>query len=847
MVACSTRQGRLIIRRASLYQIAAPTDEEKARGIAESRLQLRNVLAQPKTNPGSRSPSPVEGNEGGQNHGRSLKFGAPTYVDHPGITWEWEEGDDDDEYNDEMEDGPADGFESDEEDHEESDEEDNPEGAEQRDSILAEMEPDDGMSWDDEAGEQEQAARLARIAQSGLSNSASYGSSTEPDELTNRSIDTNEGLQATSHLALLAAGGGPEVPIHLAPPVNLSDFSQGSNPSLTERQGPIVKSSSMSSFQSQSSATHAAEIEPMSPQSQTHVARPSPSRDILDPAFETGETRRIYATPPVARSTPPQGDAMSSRSQRTVSAGSGFSSSDGDGLEDALRTSRDSRDSDVTSPGSDKLKKPRKSDESDSSGKKKGVFSSLFRKKEKKDKGIRNSSFPPGVDSESFNSTRSSGEESVRSAGGAVQDNSAQFTSPTSLPTSDAARTSISSPPPGGQQPSATSSHGLRLQQIDQKQQALYHQYLASTITSPDRISPALSYGTQAAAAVAQSSATQRFARAPFTSATPRPASIVNSVSNRDSVGQDASGTSLPTLSVLRIFAGPAIESDATFKTVLLNDASTTEELLKQAIQRFRLGSAKIVDDYCLTVKGVEGSEELLALGDHPLVVFNSLNAEDDIKTVRRSSVGSISSVSSNLSLNPAIARLGDWSDDSIVKLYLHRRDKGNSALLTSTSSSSSLSPGDGLSANSVLTSAAIGSSSTQRFTVQIAIHPEDLPEGLIFDPLTEAIIPRSGLRQRNSIQPHSPILPASPSNSISQTERRKYLLLATNSTVAEAIEQSLDRFSIPDAVVDGGDDVEDKMSNRRSGTRVRYGLAVLRAGGERGSPSLIRIALLGG
>ena len=45
--------------------------------------------------------------------------------------------------------------------------------------------------------------------------------------------------------------------------------------------------------------------------------------------------------------------------------------------------------------------------------------------------------------------------------------------------------------------------------------------------------------------------------------------------------------------------------------------------------------------------------------------------------------------------------------------------------------------------------------------------------------------------------------------------------------TVAEVIELGLERFGILEGVVDGGDEVEDKFTKRRSSIRVRYQLVV--------------------
>ena len=110
-------------------------------------------------------------------------------------------------------------------------------------------------------------------------------------------------------------------------------------------------------------------------------------------------------------------------------------------------------------------------------------------------------------------------------------------------------------------------------------------------------------------------------------------------------------------------------------------------------------------------------------------------------------------------------------------------------------------------------------SSPSVRFALQLAIHPEYLPDDMVFDPLTEAIVFKDTLRDR----PRDII--ASPG--ISQTQRKKIFVFPKNITVAEVIEQGLDRFGIPEGVVDGGDEIEDKQTKRRSSSRVRYGLAV--------------------
>lgn len=281
----------------------------------------------------------------------------------------------------------------------------------------------------------------------------------------------------------------------------------------------------------------------------------------------------------------------------------------------------------------------------------------------------------------------------------------------------------------------------------------------------------------------------------------------------------------VPMLNVLRVFAGDDIESDATFKTVLLNDSTSTRDLMRQAMQRFRL--PQVAGGYVLTVKSLEGNERGLGEEERPLQVFDSLSdlgpEAPTMPSVKRSSVGSISSISSNLSLNPAIVRANDdFGDDHAVKFYLRRRigrasasqsesiDAGESSY-TSPSSYS-----QGGSADTAFTT----TTAMARFGLRLLIFPGDLPEGLKFDPQSPALIQESLLAERG---PSASI----PSNAIEQRYRERILSLPRNATVAEVIETGLNRFGIADGVVEGGDDVEDRTTRRRSKPRVKYGLAV--------------------
>lgn len=319
---------------------------------------------------------------------------------------------------------------------------------------------------------------------------------------------------------------------------------------------------------------------------------------------------------------------------------------------------------------------------------------------------------------------------------------------------------------------------------------------------------------------------------------------------------------STPMLSVLRVFAGEGVDSESTFKTVLLNDSTRSIDLQRQALQRFGV-NLHDMDKYVLTIKRLEGDERPLDQDEHPLQLFNTLTdilqqGQVTVPSVKRSSVGSISSISSNLSTHPAIARLGnDFSDDHAVKFYISRRDRlqgyvdlhGNrpadesarSANVSDLSVSQDNSNVTSLSlvgedaARSSHSSVLTGETSetvqspTARFALRLIIYASDLPEGIVFDPQSNALIPAATLRERMAGRP------GAAAESASQVRfREKILTFPRNTTVAEVVEEGLDRFGISEGVVEGGDDVEDRPSRRKSKLHVKYGLAVQAADGER-------------
>ncbi|CAO1630787.1 unnamed protein product [Parajaminaea phylloscopi] len=451
--------------------------------------------------------------------------------------------------------------------------------------------------------------------------------------------------------------------------------------------------------------------------------------------------------------------------------------------------------------------------ESGREGKKRsGVFSGLFsRNKDKKE--------------------RKSG--SFSSAGGGMDDS--MLASRNSEDSNRAA--------PRGASPAASSTaagsmgYGRGVQEKDRGAQEAYHRQFLSGSSSQQQQLDRASYGIDGQTG-------------PRTSGgKPRPGSLMGTPG------------SVPMLNVVRVFAGDDINSDVTFKTVLLNQSTSTRDLVRQAMQRFRLNHG----DYQLTVKLLEGSERRLAPDEKPLQVLDRLSEMAPeggltMPSVKRSSVGSISSISSNLSLNPAIVRANDdFSDDHAVKFYLKRASPhlgsgaddgqgragigagGNFASgntgesqqsWQNSTTASSYSPLPGSMPGALVgpgnvslgsqqnPDAALSQTPQARFALRLVIFPADLPEGLVFDPHTNALIPEEILAERGQSG-------SAPADGVESRFREKILSLPRNVTVAEVVEAGLDRFGIADGLVEGGDDVEDRTNRRRSKQRLRYGLAV--------------------
>jgi len=503
------------------------------------------------------------------------------------------------------------------------------------------------------------------------------------------------------------------------------------------------------------------------------------------------------------------------------------------GMTGSSQISATSSNETATGPSVLSKKQKRQSGEGSAEGDKKrksGGILGLFRKKDKKKKG--------GKDEE--NTEPRSSEDSGRRNG----------TASPSSPRSSADRGLAAQSNGGGGGPSKRDSvtaesmfstdAALRQQELEAKQ-ALYHQYGVSR--GPGDITNTMAPRPAPISVSMTTSNSRNSLQLPNPSASGsqspsysghgqriRPGSLMGSPS--------IPGLEVPLLSVLRVFAGEQVEAEATFKTVLLNRTTTASDLVKQAMQRFRLTGFELTEEFYLTVKELGGDERPLGDAEQPLAIFEELSEKAGadstfaVPSVKRSSVGSISSISSNLSMNPAITRLGmnDWSDDSAVKFYLNRRVPASADMtLDESTSRTSFSEHDSLTADS-LTSSTLPSTNSQtsyRFAVRLLIHPSDLPENVVFDPQSNAIIPKNVLQERQVRNGGS----HDGMNEISPNAREKIVFFPKNANVSDVIEAGLDRFGIVDGVVDGGDEVEDRVSRRRSVTRVKYNLAVDRDG----------------
>lgn len=586
-----------------------------------------------------------------------------------------------------------------------------------------------------------------------------------------------------------------------------------------------------------------------------------------DPIDAT-ETRKLSATPPIVRDEPAKpfpgstGPMLPSAVMQQQEDDRKRTREEIGSLEEAAKKKIKGKDKDKAAlasssapvsnqplkssqSGATKLRKEREATDDEGKEKKEkkgrgGVFSLFGRKKDKnKDKASIESI---SISSDMTRESQESGQSSNQQHSTSVENPLSPITETAIQQQQQAIRASVEArSTPQRQQPLSTagpqtptgpgqvSQHASTLRQRDQQQQALYQQYLNRSPSSPPE---APSYGLQSAFAgnspYTSPSTTATSLGLGLPSSRPRPGSLIISSA------ADGQGLGVPELSVIRIFAGKHVQTEATFKTVLLNSSTTSSDLVRQAIQRFRLPTSETeaATSYYLTIKQVEGSSTVLLPEEKPLVVFETIvETVMELPKVKRSSMGSISSVSSNLSMHPAIKQLSmnDFTDDSAVKFYLNKRGvDGKESLLGDEDedetiyAESTRDTIDGVSLSSLNPSVNVTperfSSPSVRFALQLVIYPEDLPDDMVFDPLTEAIVFKNTLKDRTTSI-------SSVSSGVSLSQRRKVFTFPKNVTVAEVIELGLERFGILEGVVDGGDEVEDKLTKRKSSSKVRYWL----------------------
>lgn len=684
------------------------------------------------------------------------------------------------------------------------------------------MEPDDGMSWDDSAAENMQALSAQKKKGQMLMTPGML----RPGALQQKPIEQQQQQEKEEEMII----------------------AQQRQQQQQEQQILSQQASRHHSSRDRSS-------------SERNASSPTKSIDPID----VTETRKLSATPPVVRDEPAKpspgsaGPMLPSAVMQQQEDDRKRTREELEALEEAAKKKLKGKDKDKAAPvststpvsnqpakpshsGVGKLRKDR--EHTDDEGKEKkekkgrgGVFGLFGRKKDKnKDKASIES-----ISSDVTRESQDSGQSSNQQDGPSVETPLSPVTVTAIQQQQQSIRFSVearSTPP--RQQPLSTgvhqtptgpghvSQHASTLRQRDQQQQALYQQYLNRSPSSPPE---APSYGLQSAFA----------GNSPYTSPSTTAASLgLGLPSSRQRPGSliicpaaDGQGLGVPELSVIRIFAGKNVQTEATFKTVLLNSSTTSSDLIRQAIQRFRLPSseAEAATSYYLTIKQVEGSSTVLLSDEKPLVVFETIiETVMELPKVKRSSMGSISSVSSNLSMHPAIKQLSmnDFTDDSAVKFYLNKRAvDGKESSLTEEDEDETIyaeSTRDTIEGVSVSSNSGVNvtperfSSPSFRFVLQLVIYPEDLPDDMVFDPLTEAIVFKYILKDRTTSV-------SSISSGVSLSQRRKVFTFPKNVTVAEVIELGLERFGILEGVVDGGDEVEDKLTKRRSSAKVRYWL----------------------
>ncbi|CAG8454945.1 6444_t:CDS:10 [Scutellospora calospora] len=247
-----------------------------------------------------------------------------------------------------------------------------------------------------------------------------------------------------------------------------------------------------------------------------------------------------------------------------------------------------------------------------------------------------------------------------------------------------------------------------------------------------------------------------------------------------------------PFYNVIRIFAGQNISSNEGSKLILLSQTTITSTLIKQALHRFNLNA----DDW-------ENQIQLMS-DDLPLDVFHSLTSSNAVTlpSIRRSSIESISSTTSNLSDISVIKNLELQNDKGIITFYLNRRTKRGSR-----------------------------SSSERKLRVRVLIYNDDLPVHLRNNKQQQHV-PRTSM----SVPKHLAEKAARRRSREEGKPREKAIVVSGLSTVRQVIEKAMEKLEINDGIVDDGKRISDNDE------KPRYQLMMIVDGEEKLLSSEINI-----
>ncbi|CAG8748152.1 12587_t:CDS:2, partial [Racocetra persica] len=254
-----------------------------------------------------------------------------------------------------------------------------------------------------------------------------------------------------------------------------------------------------------------------------------------------------------------------------------------------------------------------------------------------------------------------------------------------------------------------------------------------------------------------------------------------------------------PFYSVIRIFAGQNILSNEESKLFLLSPTTITSALIKQALHRFKLDDVEDWESYYITIKETNKDHIQLMSDDLPLEVFHSLTSVT-LPSIRRGSVGSISSTTSNLSDISVIKQLGLQDEKENITFFLNRRSKRGSR-----------------------------SSGERKLRVRVLVYNDDLPIHLRSN---KQHVPRTSM----SVPKHLAEKAARRRSREEGKPREKVVMVSGLATVRQIIEKAMDKFEITDGIIDDGKRISD------TDDRPRYQLMVIVDGEEKLLPSEINV-----